>query len=89
MNLYRVYDNKADLYGDLFEERTHGSAKRAFLKAMSNDNCPWSQYPSDYSLVHVGSDDKERGVGIFLDQPVNVWTAHEALEARQRMEASD
>lgn len=77
MNLYRVLDVKAELFGRIFQERTHESAKRAFAAACADPQAPFSIAPHDYVLYHVGEEDDLAG-DVQGCHPVAIWTGREA-----------
>lgn len=61
-NLYTIYDKKSELYAPPFVELTDGTAIRVVTDLLNNSNSPFAKYPSDYTLVKVGSYDELTGI---------------------------
>lgn len=55
LNLYCVYDTKAEIYGTPFVARNSVIARRLFTQLLGDKNLPYCQAIPDYCLVHIGS----------------------------------
>lgn len=61
MNLYAVYDTKAQAYGMLFPCSADGVAMRHFAEKAKDKNSVIGKYPEDHVLFHLGVYDDESG----------------------------
>lgn len=61
-SIYRLFDQKANLYLQTFSCTNDEAAIRDFRSAVNSDT-PGnvSRYPEDFMLMHVGEDDEETG----------------------------
>lgn len=72
MNMYRIYDSKAESFSNPFYENTDASAVRAFVSSVRTpDQSGMRGDPADYTLVAIGS--------IEHDQALPVLKAAETL----------
>lgn len=56
MQMYRIYDSKAESYSNPFYEHTDASAIRAFIAAVQMpEQSGMKGHPTDYTLVGIGS----------------------------------
>lgn len=71
MNLYSVYDKKADSYGNPFYMPTDATASRLFADQVLDASKPslLNQHPEDFRLNRVGSFDTDTGLVVSLTQP--------------------
>lgn len=90
--VYAIYDSKAEFYHPPFLMRSKGAALRQF-EGMANDGqTSICQYPSDYTLFHIGMfDDGDAALEIF-EAKVSLGTAiefkKESLEELPVMDAA-
>jgi hypothetical protein len=54
LNVYSVYDKKAQSYLTMFCRSHDGEALRSFADDVSNANSPFAKHPEDYSLYKLG-----------------------------------
>ncbi|WNK13337.1 MAG: nonstructural protein [Microvirus sp.] len=54
MNLYRIYDNKTEAWGDPVSIQTDAAAIREFKKLANDQEQPIGRDPADFSLWFVG-----------------------------------
>lgn len=72
VNIYTVYDSKAKAYLQPFFNQNHNVAFRNLELAMRNPNCPFTQFPADFTLFCIGTWDD---ISCTLEQ----FAAHECL----------
>jgi len=68
--IFSVHDSKAQAYLPPFYMRTKGEALRAFETTVKDTNTQFNKYPSDYTLVELGSFDEATGVIETWDKPI-------------------
>jgi len=61
-NLYTIFDKKSEIYAPPFVELTDGTAVRMVTDLLSTPNTPFAKYPTDYTLVRIGSYDELTGI---------------------------
>lgn len=61
-NLYSIYDKKASIYGDVFTSINNATAIRRFNELVEDKSTTVHMFPSDFSLVHLGTCDTETAV---------------------------
>lgn len=61
MNLFAIYDTKAEFYGQPFMARTHGDAIRSFTQAVNAGDSQLSKTPADYTLFCLAEYDDTTG----------------------------
>ena len=59
MKIFSVHDAKAEAYLPPFYMRTTGEAERAFSANVKDTSTQFSQFPSDYTLVELGTFDED------------------------------
>lgn len=59
--IFSVYDSAAKRYLDPFVAPTVEMALRGFRSAVNKAGHQFNEYPSDYTLFHIGSFSAERG----------------------------
>lgn len=79
MNLYEIYDSKAELWIELFKEETHASALRQFARLANDPNTMTGRFPGDYTLFHVGTWDRKTG-DIKTEPKMSLGVAIELVE---------
>lgn len=57
LNIFTVYDTKAEAYLPPFYMNTKGQAIRAFSDSANDRNHAFCKHPGDYVLFHLGSFD--------------------------------
>lgn len=78
MKLFSVYDSKGESYSAPFSERTHETARRAFMVAVRDKETPVGRFPDDFALFVVGSFDENTGVITPATAPTIIFTGTEA-----------
>lgn len=78
--LYQLYDLKAELIGGpIIPHAKEGSAIRAFSELLRNKETTPGQYPADFALISVGTQDEETGL-INAHVPVTVFRGQTWLD---------
>jgi len=62
MNIYAVWDAKAEAYLQPFFTKTHGLAVRMFQQAANDQEHQFNQYAEDYTLFCIGVWEENTGV---------------------------
>ncbi len=70
MKLYSVHDNKAQYYLAPQAYRNSGEALRAFESATKQQGSQFNSYPSDFTLLEIGSYDDQTAEIIPLEKPI-------------------
>jgi len=61
LNLYSVYDEKAQHFGYMFFRKTHAEAIRYFSDGARDKQTILGQHPEDFVLYHLGTVDEQNG----------------------------
>lgn len=80
LQVFTVYDSKAEAYGQPTYAQAVGAAVRAFSSAANQEGHDFQKFAGDFTLFHVGSFDQETGRFTLNDAPVNLGTALQFLE---------
>lgn len=67
INVYCIYDSKVKVFEKPIYLRNHGEALRELEDAANDEKSKISMYPEDFSLMHLGTYDDEKGV--FENRP--------------------
>lgn len=78
VQVYSVYDTKAEAFGQPFFMQADGIAVRAFIEACNNKDGEFIKYPNDFTLYNIGMYDDSTGA-IFSNKPEELLTAAQAL----------
>lgn len=77
MKLFSVHDSKAEAYLQPIYFKSTGEAIRAFQTTCNDEKSQFNQYPSDFTLVELGSWDELTAKIITHDQPRILTNASE------------
>lgn len=83
MNIFAVYDKKAQAYAYPSFYHQKGQAIRAFEDAVNDPQSPFHKHPADFVLSHLGEWDDSTGiikgfaVPQHLEEAINLKTAPE------------
>ena len=55
LNIYSIKDSKAGTFSQPFYSVNHSTAIRSFNASLQDETNPLSNYPTDFSLYHVGT----------------------------------
>lgn len=78
--IFSLRDNKAEVFGPLFEARTEDEAKRMLISALlSGGESNLSRYPQDHSLYLLGDFDNVNGILDVIPQNM-ILTGLEACQ---------
>lgn len=86
LNIFTVYDAKAEAYLQPFYMQSKGEALRAFMETVADPNHQFSKHSADFSLVHLGEFDNSTARFTPLPTPLVLALAHE-LKAKTKNEA--
>ena len=78
MQMFAVYDAKAQAYITPWFVPNHGMAIRSFESVLRDDQHAFSMFPEDYSLFFLGEFNDNSGV-FELGEPICIARAHELL----------
>ena len=78
MNLYSIYDSKAELYLKIFPMQNDVTAIRA-VTATILENKELCNYPADYELKSIGSWNETTGVITPLQKPLDEFIRFSGL----------
>lgn len=79
LNVYSVYDSKAQTYNTPFFMKQDGQALRAFIDLANDNRTDVAKHPEDYSLFLLASFDDEDGVIDPIDTPKCIAKAWELI----------
>ncbi len=75
LQVFSVFDVKAEAYLPPFFMKTKGEAIRAFSASCNDPESMFSKYPLDYTLMAIGTFDDSSGVISGLKVPSPLGTA--------------
>lgn len=84
MNMYSVYDLKAEYFVPPWIARTHADAIRDFQKSVSTPNSPMGDHPSDFQLICIGTWDDISGVLTPHKEQQALGVGTDFLQTRQQ-----
>jgi len=79
VNIYAVYDTKAEAFGAPFTLQADGIAVRSFIQACENPESEFNRYPNDFTLYQIGTYDDSNAF-IATNKPEELITAAQALK---------
>lgn len=82
LQVYSVYDAKAEAFMTPFYMQAKGQAIRAFTDTVNDDSHAFSKHPQDYTLFEIGSWDDSNGSLISLDTPVSLGLGIEFKDSK-------
>lgn len=62
LNMFSIFDVKAQAYITPFFFQTEGQARRTFGDCVNDSNHAFFLHPADYVLFHIGEFDNDQGV---------------------------
>lgn len=81
LQIFTVFDSKAEAYLAPFHSPTIGLAMRSFAKACNEEGHDFHQYSGDYTLFHIGSFDQPTGQHTLLKAFANLGLAATYMQA--------
>lgn len=66
---FAIYDEKAQIFGQVFPAPTPGAAERSLKESMSNPDSPHGKYPEDFALYRVFDFDDNQGIVVETYEP--------------------
>lgn len=67
VNIYSLYDEKAQVFGNPFIRKFDGQAIRDCIDLVNDSNTSVSRHPSDFTLYNIGTFDDDKA----LIKPIN------------------
>lgn len=80
LKVFSVHDSKAEAYLNPFYMRTTGEAIRAFSSTCNDEKTDFHKFPSDYTLVEIGSFDPSNGNITAHEKPIILSNASEYIQ---------
>jgi len=75
LQVFTVYDSKAEAYIQPWYSQTLGTAIRSFEQAVNNEEHDFFKFAADYTLFHLGDFDQSTAEFTALPSPVNLGCA--------------
>lgn len=75
MNLYTIFDEKADFFSNPFAARTDAEATRSFREALADPNTIFAKSPRDFILYKTAEFDSNTGHTEGLAMPKHIVDA--------------
>lgn len=87
LQIFTVYDSKAEAYLQPFYSRSKGESLRSFHEACNDPNHAFFKHAGDFTLFHLGEWNELEGKFVSLSAPVSMGCAIEfkALGADARI----
>jgi len=82
VQIFSVYDSKAEAFQRPFFMPTRGSAIRAFSEAVGDEKTDFCKFKADFTLFHIGEFDEIHGTIKPLEAKVSLGTALELSTAK-------
>ena len=81
--IFSIYDNVAQIFEPPFTEKNKGTAIRRIQDLIqSNSNSPYSKFPDNFALNHIGMFDPECGA-ILEFEPEHVINFQELTQIKE------
>lgn len=75
MEMFAIRDNQTESFDQPFFSPAIGSAKRAFMDAVSKKDSSFYNHPDDYTLFHLGTFNQFTGEIVPLTTPTSLGLA--------------
>lgn len=86
VNIYSIYDAKANAYMEPWFLPTEPMAIRAFTDVARDEATPIGTHPEDYHLVQVGTWNPKKGTIVSGDAPLTIATATAVIHTLEVVE---
>lgn len=83
MQIFSIYDKKAQAYMSPFYYHQKGQALRAFEDAVNDPQTPFTKHPEDFQLFHIGEWNDSTGKITPLSNPVPIEEALNVIKKGQ------
>jgi hypothetical protein len=83
LQVYAVYDTKAEAFGQPFFMNADGIAVRSFIEACKNENGEFIKYPNDFTMYQIGTYDDSNAC-LTYNKPKELITAAQALSKKDK-----
>lgn len=88
-SLYQIYDKAAEtVLGPIFTKTRQAAAIREFTEVMAASGTSLNKYPTDFALLHVGTQDENTGQ-IEACEPSVIYDGETYLKQLQERERGD
>lgn len=75
INMFTIFDTKANAYLQPFFSRTNDTAIRELTKAVNDEKSLFHNAAEDYTLFYLGNFDEDEGTFDMSPQPISVVNA--------------
>ena len=75
LQIFAIYDSKANAFMTPFFSQTTGTAVRDFESAVNSENSTFGKYAADYTLFHLGEFDQSSAGFAMHETPQNMGLA--------------
>ena len=82
MELFSIYDTKAQKFGFPFQAPSKGAAVRQIAVEMNGQKNVLTQYPQDFELYAVEEFDEKTGKFAGYEEPIFVMNIKDILQAK-------
>jgi len=79
LEIFTVYDSKAEAYSRPMFFESKGVAIRSFMDTLKNQEHPFAQHPEDFTLFHIGSWEDHNAQFIQNKTPISAGVALEFM----------
>lgn len=83
LQIFTVYDSKAESYLPPFYVNARGQAIRSFSDTCNDPEHVFNKHPSDYTLFALGDFNDATGVFTPLDTPLSLGLAQEFVKQQE------
>jgi len=92
IQIFAIYDSAAEAYNQPFFAQAKGQAIRMFTQSANDPKSNINQYPSDFTLFHIGSFDDATAKMDLHQAPIGLGTAIEfktSLTTKETLDLPD
>jgi len=89
LNIYSIYDSKAEAFEAPFFIRSRGEALRGWIDVVADTNTKFNKHPGDYTLFELGSFDCLSGQFNSLKAKYSLGTGLEVLPKSSDVKVSN
>lgn len=82
LQIFSVFDSKAEAFIMPFFSQTIAVACRSFGQACNDEKENFHRYAADYTLFHVGTFEQDTGLITAQKTPINLGLASTFIEAK-------
>jgi hypothetical protein len=82
LQIFAVYDSKAEAYLSPFFMQSKGQAIRAFGNSASDASTDLGRHPEDFTLFHLGEYDDQNASFSLVSSPISIGLALELVDRK-------